>query len=118
MEIKVVIIISVSVFAFVILASGDSVILWGTDSIRTDINTFFNCEARGLVPGFDCSRDSFNSSYSVLSSLGVFVRSIIPALFMVFLVEFKSVRTCLRGKRKLMSQSSAHLALSKTTINS
>ena len=118
-EIKVLVIISMSLSAFIIFSSSSSVILWGADSIQTDINSFFKCEARGLVPGFDCSRDSFNSSYSVLSSLGVFVRSIIPALFMIFLVEFKSVRTWLRGCRmKKVSQSSTHLVLSRTTINS
>jgi hypothetical protein len=115
-EIKVLIIISVSIFGFIVLAGSDSIIQWGADSIHRDIEAFFNCEARGLIPGLHCSRDSFNSAFSILDTVGVMVQTILPVFFILFLVDFKSVRRCLLGRRQLNSQSSTRLTLSKSTI--
>ncbi|CAI8009835.1 hypothetical protein GBAR_LOCUS6562, partial [Geodia barretti] len=76
-EIKVLIIISVSIFGFIVLAGSDSIIQWGADSIRRDV------EARGLIPGLHCSRDSFNSAFSILDTVGVMVRAILPVFFIL-----------------------------------
>ncbi|CAI7999351.1 hypothetical protein GBAR_LOCUS2690, partial [Geodia barretti] len=110
-EIKVLIIISVSNFGFIVLAGSDSIIQWGADSIRRDV------EARGLIPGLHCSRDSFNSAFSILDTVGVMVRAILPVFFiLLFLVDFKSVRRCLLGHRQLNLQLSTRLTLSQSTI--
>ena len=115
-EIKALIVLSTSFFAITVLAGTDSVIRWGADSINADIEDFFHCEARGLIPGLDCSRDSFNSAYSVLDTVGAIVQAIVPALFLIFLVDLKSVKSCLLGRRQLALQWSTRLTLSQTTI--
>ena len=115
-EIKVLIIISCSIVGFIILVGSDSVLLWGADSIQADIEALFRCEARGEVPGLDCSRDDLRSAYSILGTVSYLVRSFLPCVFTVFLVDFKSVRRYLFGHRRWLAQLSTRLTLSQTKI--
>ena len=101
-EIKLTVIIFASFMIFFLLAGIDILIIWGSNSIKTSMQALFNCEARGKVDGFNCSRDSsFHSLFTILDTINGILRSNFQVLYIIFLVDFKSAKT---KALKLVSQ--------------
>ena len=112
------IIIFASFLIFLLLTGSNSLIIWGSDSVKTSMQALFNCEARGKVDGLNCSRDSsFNSSYTIIDAVNGVVRFNLPVLFTIFLLDFKSVKKNF-GKNKMVSKMSTKMTLVQSSIRS
>ena len=71
------IIIFASFLIFLLLTGSNSLIIWGSDSVKTSMQALFNCEARGKVDGLNCSRDEMTLvQSSIRSSLRFSLQSV------------------------------------------
>ena len=108
-EIKVLTVISISLALFLLIAVSDILYEQKRESINNDIERLLECEARGTES--QCSRDSFNSLYSVLNAIVNILRANVTVVLFIFLIDFQSIKKSVVGHIHPYRPTSSHLSL-------
>ena len=91
-EVKIIILTFVFVTVFLFYTVPNSLFFWRSDSIFLDIQSHFECEAKGKLLGSECGRESFNSLYSIFFMISSLLLSNFVIVLVVYIVNFNSLR--------------------------
>ena len=94
-EVKVLILASIFFFMYLTVMLTISLYFWRAESFSSDIQAHFECEAKGSVSGYECSRESFNSLHFIFYTIIYVLPSNYPIVLIIYIVDFSSLKKCL-----------------------
>ena len=108
-KIKILTVMSISLALFLLIAVSDIVYEQRRESIHDDIERLFECEAKGTEN--QCSRDSFNSLYSVINATVNILKANLAVVLYIFLIDFQSTKKYIVGCLRPYQPTSSNLSL-------
>ena len=91
-EVKILIIASTFLLLFLLITVTNSVFIMRANSITSDIQAHFECEAKGRQSGPECSRESFDSLHTIFHTICSILPSYFVLVLMIYIVDFSSLR--------------------------